>query len=257
MNTADLIFQSIAALTSPAEKAWIEEKLHADAKGISLAFVMVPRIIAKHSIENELSIITGWNWKNATLDQLVRVYFLLHLAEKEDGKSRIETLFDTAEMNELVALYRALPVLKTPEIWLHRATDAVRSNMGPVFDAIAFGNPYPQTYFSDLAWNQLVLKCIFNDKPIHLIIGLDERSNQALADTLADFAHERWAAGRRVPSQVWRLIRNFQTESIEQDVAKLSKSEDANDRKAAELILNNSPLEAWKALEQVEPIYTA
>jgi hypothetical protein len=140
LNTAELIFQSIAALTSPTEIAWIEEKLHADAKGISLAFVMVPRIIAKHSIENELSIITGWNWKNATLDQLVRVYFLLHLAKKEDGKSRIETLFDTAEMNELVALYRALPVLKTPEIWLHRATDAVRSNMGPVFDAIAFGN---------------------------------------------------------------------------------------------------------------------
>jgi hypothetical protein len=84
---------------------------------------------------------------------------------------------------------------------------------------------------------------------------LDERSNQALADTLADFAHERWAAGRRVPSQVWRLIRNFQTESIEQDVAKLSKSEDANDRKAAELILNNSPLEAWKELEKEETAY--
>jgi hypothetical protein len=147
--------------------------------------------------------------------------------------------------------------LKTPEIWLQRATDAVLSNMGPVFDAIAFGNPYPQTYFSELAWNQLVLKCIFNDKPIHLINGLDERANQALADTLADFAHERWAAGRRVPSQVWRLLLNFKTESIEEDLAKLSKSEDVNDRKAAELIQNNSPLEAWRELEQAEPIYTA
>jgi hypothetical protein len=257
LNTAELIFQSIAALTSPAELAWIEEKLKTDAKGISLAFVMVPRFIAKKSIENELSTLQGWNWKNASLDQLVRVYLLMHLAEKEEGKSRIETLFDTAEMNELVALYRAIPALKTPEIWLQRATDAVRSNMGPVFDAIAFGNPYPQTYFSELAWNQLVLKCIFNDKPIHLIIGLDERANQALADTLADFAHERWAAGRRVPSQVWRLLRNFKTESIEEDLGKLSKSEDVNDRKAAELIQNNSPLEAWRELEQAEPIYNA
>jgi hypothetical protein len=183
------------------------------------------------------------------------VYLLIHLAEKEDGKSRIETLFDTAEMNELVALYRALPVLRTPEIWLHRATDAVRSNMGPVFDAIAFGNPYPFHYFSELAWNQLVLKCIFNDKPIHLIEGLDERANQALADTLADFAHERWAAGRRVPSQVWRLIRNFQTDTKEQDLKRLAESADPNDQKAAELILQNSPLEAWKVLEKEETAY--
>jgi hypothetical protein len=129
--------------------------------------------------------------------------------------------------------------------------------MGPVFDAIAFGNPYPTTYFTELAWNQLVLKCIFNDKPIHLIEGIDKRSNQALANTLADFAHERWAAGRRVPSQVWRLIRNYQTETKEQDVRRLAQSVNPHDQKAAELILNNSPIEAWKALEQAETIYNA
>ncbi len=251
MNTAELLYQSIQSLASPTELAWIADKIKTDSKGLSLAFVMVPRQFAKTPI----GIIPNWNWQNSTLDQLVRVYLLIHLAEKEDGKARINTLFDTAEMNELVALYRALPALKTPEIWLNRATDAVRSNIGPVFDAIAFGNPYPLQHFSELAWNQLVLKCIFNDKPIHLIEGLDERANQALADTLADFAHERWAAGRRVPSQVWRLIRNFQTDTKEQDLAKLAKSEDPNDKKAAELISNNSPLEAWKVLEKEETAY--
>jgi hypothetical protein len=248
LKPAELLFQTIQPLASPTELAWIEGKIQADSKGLSLAFVMVPRQVAK----THVGIIPGWHWKNATLDQLARVYLITQLAEKEDGKSRIETLFDTAEMNELVALYRALPVLPTPEIWLHRATDAVRSNMGPVFDAISFGNPYPFHYFSELAWNQLVLKCIFNDKPIHLIEGLDERANQALADTLADFAHERWAAGRRVPSQVWRLIRNFQTDTKEQDLKRLAESADPNDQKAAELILQNSPLEAWKVLEQAE-----
>lgn len=251
MNTAELLFQSIQSAASPAELAWVADKMTSDSKGLSLAFVMVPRQVAKTRVGN----IPSWNWQNGTLDQLVRVYLLIQLAEKEDGKSRIETLFDTAEMNELVALYRALPVLPTPEIWLHRATDAVRSNMGPVFDAIAFGNPYPLQYFSELAWNQLVLKCIFNDKPIHLIEGLDERANQALANTLADFAHERWAAGRRVPSQVWRLIRNFQTDTKEQDLKRLAESADPNDQKAAELVLQNSPLEAWKVLEKEETAY--
>lgn len=251
MKTAELIFESIQSLASTTELVWITDKIKTDSKGLSLAFVMAPRQIAKTPV----GIIPGWNWQNSTLDQLVRVYLLIHLAEKEDGKSRIETLFDTAEMNELVALYRALPVLPTPEIWLHRATDAVRSNMGPVFDAIAFANPYPRAYFSELAWNQLVLKCIFNDKPIHLIEGLDERANQALADTLADFAHERWAAGRRVPSQVWRLIRNFQTDTKEQDLKRLQESSDPNDRIAAELIQKNSPLDAWKVLEREEKAY--
>ena len=55
----------------------------------------------------------------------------------------IRDRFDTAEMNELVALYSALPVLAYPEQWLFRATDAVRSNMGVVYEAIALGNPYP------------------------------------------------------------------------------------------------------------------
>ena len=251
MNTAELLYQYIQSLASPTELAWIADKIKTDSKGLSLAFVMVPRQVAK----TRVGIIPNWSWQYGTLDQLVRVYLLIHLAEKEDGKARINTLFDTAEMNELVALYRALPVIKTPEIWLNRATDAVRSNIGPVFDAIAFGNPYPLQHFSELAWNQLVLKCIFNDKPIHLIEGLDERANQALAHTLADFAHERWAAGRRVPSQVWRLIRSFQTETKEQDLAKLAKSEDPNDQKAAELISNNSPLEAWKVLEKEETAY--
>jgi len=255
LTTAELIYQSIASQANPTELAWIEEKREADTKGLALAFVMVPRKVSKTPIQKDLGLLTGWDWQNGTVDQLVRVYFLIQLADKEEGKSQIETLFDTAEMNELVALYRALPVLNKPEIWLHRATDAVRSNMGPVFDAIAFGNPYPKTYFSELAWNQLVLKCIFNDKPIHLIEGLDERANQALANTLADFAHERWAAGRRVPSQVWRLIREFDTKTKKQDLERLATSQDSNDQKAAELVLNNSPLEAWKALEKEETAY--
>jgi hypothetical protein len=255
LTTAELIYQSITSLANPTELAWIEEKREADAKSLALAFVMVPRKVSKNPINKDLGLLAGWNWQHGTVDQLVRVYFLIHLAEKEDGKSRVETLFDTAEMNELVALYRALPALSKPESWLHRATDAVRSNMGPVFDAIAFGNPFPKTYFSELAWNQLVLKCIFNDKPIHLIEGLDERANQALADTLADFAHERWSAGRRVPSQVWRLIREFDTKTKKQDLERLAASQDPNDQKAAELISNNSPLEAWKVLEKEETAY--
>jgi hypothetical protein len=163
-------------------------------------------------------------------------------------------------MQEAVALTRSLPYLPNPSSFLLRATDAVRSNMGPVFDAIAFGNTYPKDYFNEAAWNQLVLKCIFNDKAIHQIIGLDERANQALADTLSDFAHERWSAGRRVPSQVWRLVPRFMNESLRSDIEKLALSKNPRDVVAASLVKQEvqnpgSTHGLWQELEEPEPIY--
>ena len=76
MNTAELLYQSIQSLASTTELAWVEDKLKADSKGLSLAFVMAPRQVAK----TRVGIIPGWNWQNGTLDQLVRVYILIHLA---------------------------------------------------------------------------------------------------------------------------------------------------------------------------------
>ena len=154
---------------------------------------------------------------------------------------------------------------------MHRATEAVRSNIGDVFNSFAFANPYPAAYFTESAWNQLVLKCIFNDKPIHLIQGIDERANQDLANMLSDFAHERWAAGRSVPAQVWRLVVNFTNERIFEDMEKLFLSNDTNNKIAATLVCSDSligndlllkyPLnnqeslllkQGWKILEDVQ-----
>jgi hypothetical protein len=190
---------------------------------------------------------------------------------QQSAVTQIETLFDTAEINESIALFSALPLFSQPEEWLHRATDAVRSNIGDVFNSFAFGNPFAAKYFSELAWNQLVLKCIFNDKPIHLIQGIDHRANQALADMLSDFAHERWAAGRTVPAQVWRLAVNFMNERILEDMTTLFLSNDTHNKMAATLVcshsvsgndlllkypLNNQELtlikDGWKYLENIQ-----
>jgi hypothetical protein len=242
------IIETIAAIASEAESNWLVEQKTLTGKALALAFVKVPRFISKVNIESgEFS---GW-----TLDQLVRVDILTQLDE-----ANLTALFETAEMQEAVALTRSLPYLPNPSSFLLRATDAVRSNMGPVFDAIAFGNTYPKDYFNEAAWNQLVLKCIFNDKAIHQIIGLDERANQALADTLSDFAHERWSAGRRVPSQVWRLVPRFMNESLRSDIEKLALSKNPRDVVAASLVKQEvqnpgSTHGLWQELEEPEPIY--
>ena len=250
MKTNLQITETLAAFASETELSWLAEQKALTGKALALAFVKTPRFITKKTIE-------GDRFTNWTLDQLARLDLLMQLDE-----ANIDSLFETAEMHEAVTLTQALPYLPNPSTYLLRATDAVRSNMGPVFDAIAFGNTYPKDHFNESAWNQLVLKCIFNDKAIHQIIGLDERANQELANTLSDFAHERWAADRRVPSQVWRLVPRFMNETLQADIEKLAQSENARDVLAASLVkqevqIPGSTQGFWHELENPEPIYTA
>jgi len=252
------LFTEILRWANPTEVDWIATKSKGNAKELALAFVMTPRFISKTPIKRLTNVIDGWVWQDYTLDKLVRIYLICLLSEK-DGTDQLNLLFDTAEINEAVALHSALAVIKNPTHFLLRATDAVRSNMGPVFESIAFENPYPSLYFSELAWNQMVLKCIFNDKAIHRIFGLETRTNQALANTLSDFAHERWSAGRRVPSQVWRLVPKFMHEDLYADIKKLEKSDHLRDVLAAQLVIQEisqpgSTKEQWKELELPEPI---
>jgi hypothetical protein len=224
-----------------SEKAWLEQKLAAPTPAKLAAFVATPRFVTRRPVPNK----TDW-----TMDRLARVLLLTSLPTDDETAyvKAINTLFDSAEMQELAALYSALPHLAFPSTWLFRATEAVRSNMGPVFDAMAFGNPYPARHFTEAAWNQLILKCIFNDKPITRIDGLLDRANQTLANDVSDFAHERWAAGRTVPAEVWQLVPRFMNETLLNDVKRLATSPDERDREAARQVCEVSDYEPAKRL---------
>ena len=266
------ILEIIRENANEKELSWIDSKL-VNSQFLPTAFVATPRFIGKIIIQSKVTNLNGLQIQHWTLDRLVRVYFLLLLEQPAHASStsQIETLFDTAEINESVALFSALPLFTQPKNWIHRATEAVRSNIGDVFNSFVFANPFAAAYFTESAWNQLVLKCIFNDKPIHLIQGIDHRANQSLANMLSDFAHERWAAGRTVPAQVWRLVVNFLNDSILEDMSILFLSNDTNNRIAATLVcshsligndlllkypLNNQELlllkQGWKILEDVQ-----
>ncbi|MGF7217148.1 hypothetical protein GGR92_003321 [Spirosoma lacussanchae] len=147
--------------------------------------------------------VSGW-----TRDRLARVWWLLQLPTDEQSTyvSTITELFKAGELNELVALYSALPVLAYPEAWRFQATEGIRNNIADVQSAIMLHNPYPADYLDEAAWNQLILKAFFTDKDVTQIIGLDERKNARLAQTLADYAAERRAAGRSLPPHIERLM---------------------------------------------------
>nr|MBA3685959.1 EboA domain-containing protein [Planctomycetota bacterium] len=138
----------------------------------------------------------GWHPEPWTATDALRARLLLAVPAVEAAPFvlALDRLASAADLGELVALYRALPLLPHPERLAARAAEGVRSNIQAVFDAVALDNPYPAEQLDDSAWNQLVLKALFVGSPLQRIAGLDRRANPRLTRMLCDYAHERWAA---------------------------------------------------------------
>lgn len=178
-------------------------------------FTAMPRFVGKRPVDMPADIgfalgriRPGFSVEGWTMDRLARVWWLLQLPADDETTyvGTITQLFKAGELNELVALYSALPVLAFPEAWRFQATEGIRNNIADVQSAIMLHNPYPADYFAEAAWNQMILKAFFTDKDVTQIIGLDERKNPRLAQTLADYAAERRAAGRSLPPHIERLM---------------------------------------------------
>ena len=97
----------------------------------------------------------GWDVSRWTVDQAARVLLLLVTgADGERSVARLDALCATADVDELVAFYRGLPLYPDPPRHRARAAEGVRSNMKLVFEAVAHGNPYPAEQLADEAWNR-------------------------------------------------------------------------------------------------------
>lgn len=238
---------------------WLTEKILSlnNPAQLNTIFVTLPRKTGKATVNiskdqsNTISKIrpnlTINNW---SIDRLVRVWLLMHIDTSDPEKyfRNIETLFLAAEVNELVALYSALPLFAYPEKWAARCSEGIRNNIADVLKAIMCNNPYPSENLNEAAWNQLVLKAFFTEKPVDEIIGLDERANERLARTLSDYAHERWAAHRNVNPLLWRCVAPFINEQILPDIEKLISSDNMLENEAAALAIYHSSFAPAKKL---------
>jgi hypothetical protein len=112
----------------------------------------------------------------------------------------VDELYRRGEIRERQAVLRVLAYLPEPARFTEVAVDAVRANALPEIEAIACENPFPARYFPQEAFNQMVLKCLFNGVALRRIEGLGPRRDPELARMVAAFASERRAAGRPVPA---------------------------------------------------------
>jgi|TARA_B100000315_G_scaffold119492_1_gene109452 hypothetical protein len=236
-----------------AATGWLSETLQKLADGVSdrdlfLAFSLVPRKIGKDDLRLQSADVaaaetarTGWKPVSWSTDQAARVLILLSSGDEGLGFSgRLEQLCQTADVRELIALYQGLPLYPGQELFVDRAREGLRTNMKAVFEAVAHDNPYPFEQFSTAVWNQMVLKAIFVESPLHPIHGLDRRRNEDLARTLVDYAHERWAAGRTITPELWRPVAPFMEDAIVTELQEPFSTAEGAERQAMALALHEA-----------------
>lgn len=253
LDSAELLHRWLNRQLPDAAAGWLQDKLaelreHPSDKTLFLAIGLAPRKVGKDDLlirEEDLAAAercrTGWRPVAWSVDQAARLLLLLRAGDDEEQFARrLEQLFATADVGELVTFYRGLPLYPGQRRYLRRATEGVRTNMKAVFEAVAHDNPYPAEQFDDGAWNQMIVKALFIGSRLHPIIGLDRRVNPELMRMLCDYAHERWAAGRDVSPELWRCVGPHADDVALADLERVLHAGSERERQAAVLALSTS-----------------
>ena len=247
--------------------AWLERQLPAEAadwllswrgrlraggvseRDFNLAISLAPRRLGRADLalgREDLAAADaarrGWDPRGWTVDQAGRLILLL--ADGTTGPAfaaRLRSLFATADLSETICFLRGLPLYPDPALHVMRAREGARSGMRPVFEAVAHANPYPAEVFDEAGWNQLVLKALFIEMALAPIQGLDRRANPTLMRMLCNYAHERWAAGRPVSSELWRCVGPFADKAARRDLARVAATGTEAERAAACAALEAAP----------------
>ena len=186
----------------------------------------------------------GWDPSGWSVDGAARVAALLAFQGQRPFAEIFKDLRRTSDVAEMIALYRGLPLYPNPGALHFECGEGLRSNLKPVFEAIAHNNPFPRDHFDEHRWNHMILKALFVGSELAPITGLDARANPELARILRDYAHERWAAERPVSPELWRCVGPFADDP--KSLADLARAwdEGGESRKAAALAFDASPAQA-------------
>jgi hypothetical protein len=204
MNLSELS-AALEARASADGLAWLREasaNVAADPTKIRTLFPMVGRKVGRETLLPDADPNDVWAW---SVDDAARV--LLLAAMGEGAEAELAELYRFGDAAERRGLLRALPYLDIGDRGLGLTDDAIRTNDTRLI-AAALG-PYATEHLPDAAYDQAVLKCVFVGVPITGLDGVPERVTPDGARMLAAFVHERVAAGRDVPSEVWIVIDKY------------------------------------------------
>ncbi|MGW0422815.1 EboA domain-containing protein [Streptomyces sp. NPDC003015] len=194
----------LEALLPDRAVAWLagaRDAVREDPAAVDALFAVAARRCGRAALDGGLG---GWGVDDAT-----RALLLAALALRGAELAAVATrLYRVGGAAERRAVLRALslPEQSTAlaDAALPLVEDALRTN-DPRLIAAALG-PYGAGRLDAHAFRQAVLKCVFVGIPLAHVSGLDGRADTELARMMADFATERRAAARPVPSDVLAFL---------------------------------------------------
>jgi len=153
-------------------------------------------------------LLAGWTPERWTLLETLRVALVLARPDLagDSAVAALESVFEFADEGEQRALYRSLAHLPDAARFTWRAGEGCRTNIVPVFEAVACDTPFPSQHLDDVAWNQLCIKAVFIGAPLWRVHGLDGRLSPELARMALDLVEERRSAGRPIQPELWLCL---------------------------------------------------
>jgi hypothetical protein len=251
-NNTEMMFQELVTSKLVVEELnWLNaniELIKNDKSGNKFLFSysLISRFISNNTVEfnkKELSFLEDiyplFSKKTWNKHSLCRALLMTKLPV-ENNKEIINKLIETSSNKEQEDLYKSLFFLENAQTLVSLVEEGIRSNVISIYDAIAHYNPFAACYLSENSWNQLVLKGIFNDRPLFPIYNLYKRNNQKLALIANDYIHERWSAGRTVTPEIWQLMIGNVNKDLQTTLTKAVLSKDELERKAALTVLQET-----------------
>jgi hypothetical protein len=175
----------------------------AEPPRIAVIFPAVGRNVGRGPLTAEAAPDDPHAW---TVADAARTLLLVSLGPRVD--TEIGPLYRHGDGEERRGVLRALPFLEIDRgIGVELVEDALRTNDVRLIAAAC--GPYAAAELDDDAIAQATLKCVFVGVPLGGFVGLEDRLTPRIAEMLARFAHERVAAGRDVPDDIWKVVDNF------------------------------------------------
>jgi hypothetical protein len=187
---------------TPEALDWLREavtEVEADPAAVRSRFPMAGRKVGRAPLDPDAD---PDDVHATTIDDAART--LLLVAPGDRVQAELADLYRFGDAAERRGLLRALPYLPVGDGAMEIVDDAIRTNDTRLV-AAALG-PYATQHLDDAAYDQAVLKCVFIGVPIAPLDGLPRRATAETARMLAAFVHERVAAGRDIPAEVWDVI---------------------------------------------------